>query len=93
MENFREYLQEKENSSATIEKYTRDMKKFWGFCGGDQEIGKERLLEYKEWLMNSYSVNSANSMIAALNQFLVFIGMERLRIKRIRMQRAKTSLP
>lgn len=88
MENFREYLQEKENSSATIEKYTRDMKKFWGFCGGDQEIGKERLLEYKEWLMNSYSVNSANSMIAALNQFLVFIGMERLRIKRIRMQRA-----
>ena len=92
MENFREYLQEKENSSATIEKYTRDMKKFWGFCGGDQEIGKERLLEYKEWLMNSYSVNSANSMIAALNQFLVFIGMERLRIKRIRMQRAKTSL-
>ena len=40
-----------------------------------------------EWLMERYSVNSANSMIAALNQYLVFVEMGRLRLKRIRIQR------
>ena len=84
---FQQYLQERENSTATIEKYMRDMKKFQEFASEDGEIGKEKLLQYKEWLMVHYSVNSANSMLAALNQFLVFIGMGRLRIKRIRTQK------
>lgn len=84
---FQQYLQERENSTATIEKYMRDMKKFQEFASEGGEIGKEKLLQYKEWLMAHYSVNSANSMLAALNQFLVFIGMGRLRIKRIRTQK------
>lgn len=84
---FQQYLQERENSTATIEKYMRDMKKFQEFASEGGEIGKEKLLQYKEWLMVHYSVNSANSMLAALNQFLVFIGMGRLRIKRIRTQK------
>ena len=86
MDDFREYLQERGSSLATIEKYMRDMRKFAGFIGGE-EVGKEQLIRYKEWLMESYSASSANSMLAALNQYLVFIGMEGLRVKRIRMQR------
>lgn len=87
MAHFREYLQERENSAATIEKYMRDMRTFTEFCSGEEEIGKEKLMAYKEWLIGNYSVNSVNSMLAALNQFLAFIGMERLHMKRIRVQR------
>ena len=41
---FRDYLQEKENSTATIEKYMRDIKKFIDFTGETREVSKEILL-------------------------------------------------
>ena len=42
MDDFREYLQERESSLATIEKYMRDMRKIAGFIGGE-EVGKEQI--------------------------------------------------
>lgn len=87
MNEFRYYLQERENSEATIEKYMRDVKKFMIFAGTDQPVGKEKLLEYKEWLIENYAVSSVNSMLVALNQFLVFLEKGRLRLRRIKVQR------
>lgn len=87
IERFREYLQEKENSSLTIEKYVRDDRTFLGFLGQDRRIDKERLLSYKEWLTGRYAVSSVNSMLAALNQFLSFMELGRLKLRRIRVQR------
>lgn len=84
---FREYLQEKENSTATIEKYTRDIKKFIDFTGESREVSKEILLRYKEWLIERYAVSSVNSMLVALNQFLSFLELGRLKLKRIKVQR------
>lgn len=55
--------------------------------GEDGEINKETLMQYKQWLMELYSVSSVNSMIAALNQYLVFIGLGRMKLKRVRVQR------
>ena len=37
-------------------------------------IDKKTVLEYKEKLRDEYAVSSANSMIAAINCFLKFIG-------------------
>ena len=37
--------------------------------------------------MKRYAVNSVNSMLAALNQFLEFNGLGNLRLKRVRMQK------
>ena len=88
LEKFREYLIEKESSALTMKKYIHDVKTFFEFAGGGSEITKEILLAYKEWLLGRYAVSSANSMIAALNQFLSFQGLERLKLKRIRVQRA-----
>ena len=88
LEEFREYLMEKESSALTMKKYIHDVKTFFEFAGGESEITKETLLAYKEWLLGRYAVSSANSMIAALNQFLSFQGLERLKLKRIRVQRA-----
>lgn len=84
---FRYYLQERENSEATIEKYMRDVRKFMTFVGTDKMVDKEKLLEYKEWLIKNYAVSSVNSMLVALNQFLVFQEKGRLRLRRIKVQR------
>lgn len=87
LNNFREYLQERENSKTTIDKYLRDVKKFMKFSGNEEKISKELLIAYKHWLIENYSVNSVNSMLAALNQYLVFLEMGKLRLKRVQMQR------
>lgn len=87
IENFRYYLQERESSKATIEKYIRDVKRFTEYAGKHTRIDKEKLLEYKQWLVENYAISSANSMLVALNQFLIFLGKGSLRIKRIRTQR------
>lgn len=87
VEEFREYLMERENTGATIEKYLRDVRKFMTYAGADKLLDKEKLLQYKEWLVCNYSVSSANSMLAALNQFLIFREAGRLRLKRIKVQR------
>lgn len=88
LEEFREYLMEKENSALTIEKYIRDVKTFLKFAGEGSEINKEKLLAYKEWLIGRYAVSSVNSMLVALNQFLIFLDLGRLKLKRIKVQRA-----
>lgn len=63
------------------------MKKFFTFTDGREDISKEILMKYKQWLMEHYSVSSVNSMLVALNQYLVFIELGRLRLKRVRTQR------
>ena len=74
---FRYYLQERENAQATMEKYV----------GKGRKVDKEKLFQYKQWLVENYPISSANSMIVALNQFLIFKGQGGLRLKRIRTQR------
>lgn len=90
---FREYLKERENAAATIEKYLTDIRTFYqfikrryGFPESGQELEKGMLLSYKEWLSEQYALTSANSMIAALNGFLEFIGAGVWKLKRFRIQ-------
>lgn len=84
---FKEYMEERENAPATISKYLRDVRTFMNYSKEKTVISKEHLLRYKEWLMEHYAVNSVNSMLVALNQFLIFLDLGRLKLKRIRMQR------
>ena len=53
----------------------------------DKRINKKVLLQYKEWLAQKYAVNSVNSMLAALNQFLEFLNVGKLKVKRIKVQK------
>lgn len=84
---FAEYLYAKENAEATIRKYTSDIKAFFHYLDEDKSIDKARLLQYKENLIQKYSINSVNSILAALNQFLEFIGGANLKVKRIKIQK------
>ena len=85
---FKQYLQERENSNATIEKYIRDVRKFIVFARRNKKVDKEMLLGYKEWLIQHYAISSVNSMLVALNQFLTFREMGRLRLKQVKVQRS-----
>lgn len=71
LDGFRKYLEERENTEATVRKYISDIRVFMQFMREDREVNKEKLIGYKQWLSENYALSSANSMIAALNQFLI----------------------
>ena len=56
--------------------------------GEIKKVDKEMLLAYKEWLIQHYAISSVNSMLVALNQFLTFREMGRLRLKQVKVQRS-----
>jgi len=86
LDRFEKHLREEEKSKATIEKYLRDVRYFLGFAE-EQEITKTLTMEYKQRLQEKYTAVSANSMIASLNSFLRFIGLENCCVKQFKVQR------
>lgn len=83
--NFFTHLKNEEKSLATLEKYSRDVKTFMTFVG-DASIDKELMLSYKEYLGSNYEITSANSMIAAINELLRFLGWNDLTLRRYKIQ-------
>ena len=93
LKEYEEYLRDEERSGATVEKYMRDVRKFLAFLPEDKGIEKEMVREYKEWLRERYKITSANSMLAAVNNFFVFLGREELKVKLYKIQRMTYSRP
>lgn len=84
---FREYLILQEKSTATVEKYLRDVRAFSLFAG-QQAVTKEQMMAYKKSLVEKgYAVSSINSMLASLNSLLDFFGWSDCKVKNIRTQR------
>lgn len=85
-----QYLQEllqEEKSPVTIGKYKRDILRFLGFAG-EAELSKELCLKYKESLHEEkLQVSSINSMLAALNGYLRYIGASDCVIRQFRTQK------
>jgi len=88
---YTEYLREEEKSKATVEKYLRDVRHFLTFAK-DREVTKALTMEYKSQLQEEYAAASANSMIASLNSFLRFVGLENCCVKQFKVQQ-KTYCP
>lgn len=86
MEGFRDFLIRDEKSVATVSKYMHDIKCFVSFLEGTA-LSKEKTLEYKCMLERRYATASANSMLAAMNAFLRFLGMDHCCVKSFRVQR------
>lgn len=83
---FGEYLRREEKSSATREKYLRDVGAFCRYATR-QPITKELVVAWKKQLVDSgYGIRSVNSMIAGVNSFLSFLGLADCRVKNIRLQ-------
>ena len=86
IENYRRKLREDERAENTINKYIRDIKDFYMFLDG-KEINKEIVMKYKQRLSNNYKGTSANSMLAAVNGFLSFMGQDNLKVKFFKIQK------
>lgn len=85
IEGFVEHLELEEKSTATINKYTRDIRHFMNWLP-HCEIKKTTVIKYKEYLVKKYKPRSVNSMIAALNCFFKYINRYDLVIKPIKIQ-------
>jgi len=86
IEQFMTHLRENEKSPVTVEKYERDVRAFAAFAG-ERALTRELVLAYKEALTEQYAVASVNSMLAALNGFLQYLGRRDLCVKHLRCQR------
>ena len=72
--------------SATIQKYVHDLTALSGFLAG-RPVSKGALLEWKEDLIGQYAPASVNSMLAAVNGFLSFCGLNELRLRKLKIQK------
>ena len=87
LEGFRAYLLERECSGATVAKYMRDVGLLAAFCGG-KVADKGTLIAFKEWLQaKGYAASSVNSMLAAVNAYLVCAGHPAWKLRYLKVQR------
>ena len=86
LKDFEKNMFEDERSKATVEKYLRDLRYFADFANG-RAIGKGLVLEYKTELARTYALTSVNSMLAALNAFLRFVGWLDCCVKQFKIQK------
>ena len=84
--NYERYLRSQEKSDNTVRKYLRDVRGFLVFLNGE-EISREQVILYKEHLLKSYKISSANSMLTALNGYLRYMDMKACCVSVYRMQR------
>ena len=85
---FRQYLIREEKSTATVEKYLRDVRAFTVYVGG-RSVTKDVVVDYKKHLLEkNYAARSVNSMLASLNSFLFYMGWTDCKVKSVRLQRS-----
>ena len=82
---FKEHLILEERSTATVEKYIRDVKGFAAYAQNGT-ITKETVIAYKKHLQENYAVRSVNSMLASINSLFAFLGWHDLRVKSLKLQ-------
>ena len=82
-----DFLCENERSAATVEKYRHDLCVLRAFADG-RELTKTLLIEWKRALIGRYAPATVNTMLAAANGFVRFMGWPALAVKPLRIQRA-----
>ena len=87
LQRFAAYLRSEEKSAGTVEKYLRDTAGF-AMRMGDHPITKEAVAAWRDGLLEEgYAPVTVNSMVAAVNVLLRFLGRENCRVKALRLQR------
>ena len=81
------YLREQERAAATLQKYAHDLNALLGWLDG-RALTKTVLIVWKEELIATHAPATVNSMIAAVNGFLAFMGWRELAVKPLKIQKA-----
>ncbi len=89
---FRQHLLQEEREDGTIEKYLRDAGRFLAWVGDGQPLDStdwtEKAIQWKEHLSGEkYTPATINSMLAAVNKLLAFLGFPEVRVRYLRIQR------
>lgn len=87
IEKYHIFLIKEERSHSTIEKYMRDIMKFYTFLADDKTLTKEKVIHYKQSLINQYKTTSLNSMLVAVNGLLDFMNLSQCKVKLNKIQR------
>lgn len=81
------YLREEERSEGTIKKYLRDIRKYIRFAG--ENLDKTTLIGWKNQLIEeNYAPQTINSMLAAVNRFMDYLGKGTEKVKPVKCQRS-----
>lgn len=89
IEDYLRRLAEDERGAATIDKYRRDLLRFYEFLPPDKAVDKAVVLSWKECLVaRKYASSSVNVMLASVNGLLTFAGRPEWRAKFLKRQRA-----
>ena len=78
------YLSEK--SQATVIKYSSALHRLRMYLDGN-ELTKQRLLEYRDLLLQKNKVQTVNGALSAINAYLDFAGLSGFHIKLLKVQR------
>lgn len=87
IQKFKTHLINEEKAAATVEKYIRDLTAFSAWIGNN-ELCKEKVIEYKEYLKENYAKTSVNSVLASLNKFFDYKEWYGLKVKNLKIQRS-----
>ena len=80
------HLREQERSPATIQKYTHDLSALLEYLQGGA-LTKAALIGWKEELAAAHTPATVNSMLAAVNGFLRYMGWHALTVRLLKIQR------
>lgn len=86
IQEFHRYLVNEEKSSATQQKYEREIKNLQNYLNG-RALSKEILLDYRMTLLEKNRIQTVNGKISAINAYLRFRGTPDCRLKLMKIQR------
>lgn len=88
IEEYRKILIKEEKGRLTVEKYVRDMKKFYEYAVG-KCISKQLVIDYKYYLESTggYKISSINSFLASVNHYLEVMDCADMKVKMIKVQK------
>lgn len=86
LDDFRRFLLTEEKSTATIDKYIRDIRLFSEYAE-ENEVTKELVISFKQNLIEKgYAVRSINSMLASVNSLFRYLQWYDCRVKNLKLQ-------
>jgi len=83
---YEKYLQQKDLSERTLQKYMSDVNKFLNYSD-ENEIDGKYIHKYKEYLLINFAPKTVNSYIITLNLFLKWMDYSDFCLKSLRIQR------
>lgn len=88
---YRDKLVSEEKSLCTVDKYMRDVRRFFHYIWKDgiqAQVTKEKVILWKDSLKRKYALTSINSMLAAVNHFFETMGWQKFRVKSLKIQQS-----